>query len=111
MLTVYGIKSCDSCRKALKWLREQGHEHSFVDLRADGVEPERVARWVDALGSRVLMNTSGGSYRALPAEKKHWTEAQWKTALGADPMLIKRPVLERDEVAISTGFRGWETLL
>ena len=111
MLIVYGIKTCDSCRKALKWLREQGREHQFRDLRAAGIAPERVASWVDSLGSKALRNTSGGSYRSLPADKDDWPEARWKAALATDPMLIKRPVLERDGTALAAGFRGWESLL
>jgi arsenate reductase (glutaredoxin) len=108
MLTVYGIKTCDTCRKALKWLTAEGHEHTWVDLRKTPPAAERVADWVDALGSKPLRNTSGGSYRALPADKKTWTEDQWKTAFAADPMLLKRPVLEKDGVAVTTGFKGWE---
>lgn len=111
MLTVYGIKSCDGCRKALKWLTERGHAHRFVDFREQPVPEEKVHAWVDALGNKALRNTSGGSYRALPPEKKQWSEERWKHALASDVMLIKRPVLERDGTALTTGFRGWEALL
>lgn len=108
MLTLYGIKTCDTCRKALKWLESEGHEHTWVDVRKTPPSAERVGRWVDALGSKPLRNTSGGSYRALPADKKGWTEARWKQAFADDPMLLKRPVLEKDGVAMTTGFKGWE---
>ena len=111
MVTVYGIPTCDSCRKARKWLAEQGHEHAWVDVRATPPAAEKIAGWVEALGSKKLRNTSGGSYRALPADKKTWSDARWIEAFASDPMLLKRPVLERDGVALTTGFRGWEELL
>lgn len=111
MLTVYGIKTCDSCRKALKWLKEQDREHTFVDLRKTPPAADKVAGWVDTLGSKKLRNTSGGSYRALPADKKDWSEDRWKQEFANDPMLLKRPVLEKDGVALTTGFRGWDALI
>ncbi len=111
VLTVYGIGSCDSCRKARKWLDAAGHAHTWVDVRETPPPRERVAAWVEALGSKPLRNTSGGSYRALPGDKKSWSDARWVEAFAADPMLLKRPVLERDGVALTTGFRGWDALL
>ncbi len=111
MLTVYGIPTCDSCRKARRWLDQQGHEHAWVDLRETPPGSDDVAGWVEALGAKKLKNTSGGSYRALPAEKKTWSDARWTAAFAADPMLLKRPILVRDGTALTTGFRGWDTLL
>jgi arsenate reductase len=111
MLTIYGIKTCDSCRKARKWLDAQGHDHNWVDLRQTPPDAARIAAWVGALGAKKLKNTSGGSYRALPADKKTWTDLRWIEAFAADPMLLKRPVLERDGQALTTGFKAWEALL
>lgn len=106
VLTVYGIKTCDTVRRARRWIDEHNGEHVFVDFRKDPVGAERVQAWVDALGAKALRNTSGGSYRALPAEKSSWEDAQWVEAMAADPMLIKRPVIERDGTAVMVGFRG-----
>lgn len=106
MLTVYGIASCGTVKKARKWLDEQGIEHAWVDFRRDPVSPERVLAWVEALGAKAMRNTSGGAYRALGPDRDDWTEAQWAEAFAADPMLIKRPVIERDGVAVQVGFRG-----
>jgi arsenate reductase len=64
-----------------------------------------VRRWVEAFGVQKLKNTSGGSYRALPDAKSGWSDAQWIEAFAADAMLIKRPVIERDGVPVSVGFR------
>ena len=60
----------------------------------------------EALGAKAMRNTSGGSYRALPAEKKTWSDARWKAEFVKDVMLIKRPILEKDGVAVKVGFRG-----
>ena len=53
-----------------------------------------------------MRNTSGGAYRALGDDKKTWTDAQWITAFTKDPMLLKRPLIEQNGVALSTGFKG-----
>lgn len=106
MITVYGIPSCDTVRKARRWLDDQGLPHTFVDFRAAPVAPERVHAWVEALGAKALRNTSGQAYRALPDDKKGWSDTRWAEAFAADPMLIKRPVIERDGVAVQAGFRG-----
>ena len=111
MLTVYGIQTCDSCRKARKWLDAQGHAHTWVDVRKTPPDAETVAGWVAALGAKKLKNTSGGSYRALPGDKADWSDARWVDAFAADPMLLKRPVLVRDGTAVTTGFKGWDALL
>jgi len=111
MLTIYGIGSCDGCRKARKWLDAQSHPYTWVDVRKTPPAPERVARWVEVLGSKRLRNTSGGSYRALSADKKDWSEDRWAEAIAADPMLLKRPLLERDGEPLTAGFRDWDQLL
>lgn len=111
MLTLYGIGTCDTCRRARKWLDAQSHDHVWVDVRKTPPSATRVARWVEVLGSKRLRNTSGGSYRALPADKKDWSDERWAAAIAADPMLLKRPLLERDDEPLTTGFKDWETLL
>ena len=108
-MTLYGIPTCDSCRKARKWLTEHGHDHTWVDIRKNP-PADRVGDWVATLGSKPLRNTSGGSYRALGPEKKTWDDARWVEAFAADPMLLKRPVLEVDGVATRVGFRDWGPL-
>ncbi len=110
-MTVFGIPNCDTVKRARKWLDSHGIDHDFVDFRKDPVGAERISAWVEALGSKALRNTSGGSYRALPPEKKSWDEQRWKQAFAADPMLIKRPVIERDGIAVIAGFRASEAEL
>lgn len=105
LVTVYGIPNCGTVKKARAWLTEHGVAHTFVDFRTTPVAEPVIAGWVEALGSKALRNTSGGSYRALPDEKKSWDDPTWVTHFVADPMLIKRPVLEVNGTPVQAGFR------
>ncbi len=112
-ITVYGISTCDTCRKARAWLAERGHAHDWVDLRATPPASGEVGKWVETLTVKALRNTSGASFRALGPEKDRWSEAQWVEAFTSDPMLVKRPVLVIDGVPRAVGFKpgAWEPLL
>ncbi len=103
-LTVYGIPTCTSVRKARAWLDANGHAHDFVDFRATPPSEARVSQWIARLGSRPLRNSSGSAYRALGPERDAWTDSEWTSAFAANPMLIKRPVVERDGIALQVGF-------
>lgn len=95
MITVYGIKNCDTCRNALKTLKAQGREHRFHDLRADGLDEPEVTRWLQSAGSEKLLNRRGTTWRKLPeAEREGLDESGIKQLLLANPTLIKRPVFE-----------------
>ena len=95
MLTVYGIKNCDTCRKALKWLSAEGIEHTFHDFRVDGLDPANVARWADAAGWEKLLNRRGTTWRNLPeADKGGLDAASAQVLMAGNPTLIKRPVFE-----------------
>ena len=111
MLTVYGIPNCGTVKKARRWMDEREAAHTFVDFRATPPSRGQVEGWVEALGAKAMRNTSGGSYRALPPEKQDWDDARWVEAFAADPMLIKRPIIERDGTAVQVGFRGSEDAL
>ncbi len=105
MVTVYGIPSCGTVKKARAALDEAGVPHAFVDLRAAPPARAAVDGWVAAFGAAAMRNTSGGAYRALGPEKDGWTDAQWAAAFTADPMLIRRPVITRDGAPVAVGFR------
>lgn len=104
--TVYGIPSCGTVKKALAWLDARGVAHTFSDLRQSPPSPQQIARWVAAFGAKALRNTSGASYRALGPEKEGWDEARWAAAFAADPMLIRRPVVERDGDPVQVGWNA-----
>ena len=104
MLTVYGIKNCDTCRKALKWLGAEGIEHTFHDFRVDGLEPANVARWSDAVGWEKLLNRRGTTWRNLPDSDRDGVDAaSAQTLMAGNPTLIKRPVFD-DGSSILVGF-------
>lgn len=109
-ITVYGIPSCGTVKKARTWLLAHDMPHTFVDFRKSPVSAERVRAWVDALGAAAMKNTSGGSYRALPAEKATWDDGSWATRMAADPMLVKRPVIEVSGKPVTAGFRTPDAL-
>ena len=107
MLTVYGIKQCDTCRKALKWLSGQGIEHHFHDFRIDGLEAELVRSWLDSSFADKLVNRRSTSWRQLTNEQRELEgEAQIQLLLEF-PTLIKRPVFVTDEL-IAIGFNTKE---
>jgi len=103
-LVVYGIPTCGTVKKARKWLEDRGVAYRWVDLRAEPPDHARVARWVAAVGFAPLRNTSGGAYRALGAVKDGWSDAQWVDAYAADPMLLRRPIIEADGALVAVGF-------
>jgi len=106
MFTVYGIPTCQTVKKARRWLADRGVEAEFVNLRSAPPSREHVSKWIDAFGSKPMRNTSGGSYRALPPEKKTWDDATWLDHFAGDPMLLKRPIIEKDGEPVLVGFRG-----
>ncbi len=103
-LTVYGIPSCGTVKKARAWLTGARRPHTFVDLRDTPPSAAQIAAWVARFGSKAMRNTSGGSYRALGEAKDRWTDAEWIAAFTQDPMLLKRPIVERDGRPVIVGW-------
>jgi Spx/MgsR family transcriptional regulator len=98
MITVYGIKSCDTCRKAMKWFEAEGIEAQFHDFRADGLDPTVLDGWIAAHGWEILLNRRGTTWRQLPASETATIDAMRARALMlAHPALIKRPVFDLGE--------------
>lgn len=102
--TLYGIKTCDTVRKARRFLDEQGVEYRFHDFRADGLSPARVDDWLRQLAPETLLNRRSTSWRQLPeAQRADLSPAAVKALVLDNPTLIKRPVLELDG-RIEVGF-------
>ncbi len=110
-VVVWGIPSCSTVSKARAALTAAHVDHAFRDLRGQPPGRDDVIRFVSALGNKALRNTSGGSYRALPADKDSWSDQAWIDAFVADPMLLKRPVIERDGTTIVAGFKDEAAIL
>lgn len=103
-LTVYGISSCDSCRKARQWLEERGLAHRFHDLRADGLDVQMLERWAARLDWNKLLNRNSLTWRKLPEVDR--SGMTWNRALATmldHPTLVKRPVLEHRKF-LAVGF-------
>jgi arsenate reductase len=104
-VTVYGIKSCDTMKKARTWLESQGIAYDFHDYKASGVSREALERWTAALGWETVLNRSGTTFRALPDADKQDLDADKAVALMlAQPSMIKRPMLDHDG-KLTAGFK------
>lgn len=108
MLTVYGIKQCDTCRKALKWLAARGVEHRFHDFRVDGLQAVLVARWLDSPYGDKVVNRRSTTWRQLNDEQRQSEGAALIRLLLEHPTLIKRPLFVKDNEIIAVGFRPAE---
>lgn len=96
-ITLYGIKNCDTVKKARKWLEQNDIDYQFVDHRADGLDDNNLQQWLDKLGWESLVNKRSTTYRALSDTDKANLGANTAAALlKANPTLIKRPLLEQD---------------
>ena len=103
-LTVYHLKNCDTCRKAIKAMEAAGHELTLIDVRAEGVPAADLTRIEKAVGWEKLLNTRSTTWRGLSESDKADMSADKAAALmGLHPTLIKRPVIIRDAV-ISVGW-------
>ena len=92
---VYGIKNCDTMKKARAWLEAEGIAYRFHDYKAQGIERARLEGWVKVVGWETLLNRAGTTFRKLPdADKKGITERGAINLMLDQPSMIKRPVLE-----------------
>ncbi len=95
VITVYGLKNCDTCRKALKWLTERKIEHRFHDLRAEGVDASSLNEWINQFGWDKLLNRRSTTWRQLPeAMRQNVSPVSAASLMLAHPALIKRPVFD-----------------
>jgi arsenate reductase (glutaredoxin) len=94
-ITIYGIKNCDTMKKARAWLDERGIAYAFHDYKAQGIDRARLEGWAKKLGWEVLINRSGTTFRKLPEAARHdLTEGKAIALMLAEPSMIKRPVLD-----------------
>ncbi|ODT63173.1 MAG: arsenate reductase [Phenylobacterium sp. SCN 69-14] len=96
-ITIYGIKACDTMKKARAWLDAHGVGYAFHDYKAAGIDRERLEQWAAKVGWELLLNRSGTTFRKLPDADK--TGIDQEKAIGlmlAQPSMIKRPVLDVD---------------
>jgi arsenate reductase len=96
-ITIYGIKNCDTMKKARAWLDERGLEYAFHDYKSAGINRGKLEGWTKKVGWEVLLNKAGTTFRKLPdKDKEGLTEAKAIKLMLAQPSIIKRPVLDVD---------------
>jgi arsenate reductase (glutaredoxin) len=120
-ITIYGIKNCDTMKKARAWLDSHGVAYGFHDYKTEGIAREKLKRWSEELGWETLLNRVGTTFRKLPdSDKESLDERKALALMLAQPSMIKRPVLDlggkllvgfkpeiyAKEVAPSGGSRG-----
>lgn len=99
MITLYGIKNCDTVKKARSWLDQTKLDYQFHDFRTDGLTAEQVQTWINTIGLDDLVNKRSTTWKALDAAiKADFNEDSAIEVIVANPTLIKRPLLETDKL-------------
>jgi arsenate reductase len=94
-VTIYGIKNCDTMKKARSWLETHGIAHAFHDYKAGGIDRPTLTGWVEEHGWETVLNRAGTTFRALPdADKQNLDAGRAIALMLAQPSMIKRPVLD-----------------
>jgi arsenate reductase len=101
---MYGISSCDSCRKAKNWLANGSHDYRFHDIRDDGLDMQTLERWSNRISWEKLLNTRSLTWRKIPeVDRSNITQSRAISMMLEHPTLVKRPVLEHERF-IAVGF-------
>ena len=94
-IRVYGIRNCDTMKKARAWLDAKGVAYDFHDYKSAGIERSRLEQWAGEVGWEMLLNRAGTTFRKLPdKDKEGLTEKKAIALMTAQPSMIKRPVLD-----------------
>lgn len=94
-ITIYGIKNCDTMKKARAFLDKKGVDYAFHDYKTAGIDKDKLATWAKKVGWETLLNKAGTTFKKLPEQDKEGlTEGKAIKLMLAQPSMIKRPVLE-----------------
>ena len=108
-ITIYGIKNCDTMKKARAYLDKRGVPYAFHDYKAKGLDKARLEAWAKKVGWEPLLNRAGTTFKKLPdKDKSDINEKKAVALMLAQPSMIKRPVLELGGGKILVGFRPEE---
>ncbi|MFA5632133.1 MAG: ArsC family reductase [Porticoccaceae bacterium] len=110
-MKLYGIKNCDTVKKARAWLDQHGLTYDFHDFRQDGLDETMIHRWQTSVALDTLLNRRGTTWRNLDSDiRENLVEAEIPALLAAHPTLVKRPVLERgSEVVVGFSDKVYST--
>jgi arsenate reductase (glutaredoxin) len=105
MVRIFGIRNCDTMKKAFAWCDERGVAYEFHDYKKQGVPRERLVAWCQAAGWKTLLNTRGPTFRKLtPEQQDVTTQSQAVATMMEFPSCIKRPVVETEGGQLLVGF-------
>jgi arsenate reductase len=105
-ITIYGIKNCDTMKKARAWLDKAGVDYAFHDYKSAGIDKDKLERWAKKAGWETVINRAGLTFKKLPdKDKEGLTEAKAIKLMLAQPSMIKRPVLELGGGKLLVGFK------
>lgn len=106
-VTIYGIKACDTMKKARDWLADHAVAYAFHDYKVQGIDGAHLTAWADKVGWEVLLNRAGTTFRGLPDEKKRDLGRDKAIRLMIEqPSMIKRPVLDLGDGRLLVGFKA-----
>ena len=109
MITIFGIKNCDTMKKAFRWLDDNNLEYHFHDYKKAGVDETLAKAWVEALGWENVINKRGTTWRKLDDEVKNTIDSEKAVNIMlAQPSIIKRPLLMLDKSEFLLGFNSEE---
>ncbi len=104
-ITIYGIRNCDTMKKARQWLDAHGVEYAFHDYKTAGIDRTTIGKWMQQVGWEVLLNRAGTTFRKLAeGERQDLTAEKAAVLMCAQPSMIKRPVLDAGQ-RIVIGFK------
>ena len=105
-ITIYGIKNCDTMKKARAWLDKNKIEYAFHDYKTAGIDRDRLERWSKKVGWETLLNKAGTTFKKLPEKDREGVTEKKAIALMLDqPSMIKRPVLDLGGGKLLVGFK------
>ena len=105
-ITIYGIKNCDTMKKARAWLDSHGVKYAFHDYKVAGIDRAHLEKWLKKTNWETLLNRAGTTFRQLPEKDKTGLDGDKAVALMLEhPSLIKRPVLEFGGGKLLVGFK------
>ena len=104
MVQVYGIRNCDSVKKALKFFKEHKIEYTLQDFKSEPVSCDKVSAWIHSADIKTLFNARSTTYRTLKLKEKNLSQEEQKEWLCKENLLIKRPVIEYNETTL-VGFK------
>jgi len=109
MIQVYGIKNCDSVKKALKFFKNHNLAYTLQDFKTESVSCDKISFWLESSDMKTIFNKRSTTYRTLELKEKNLTEDEQKEWLCKENLLIKRPIIEfEDKIIVGFNEKNYE---